>query len=97
MTDDPHTDIPAHELPELNPTALAMAYGAAIIETLHPGFLDGWVKLAENKKVQTEIRRLREPPASPELTATLEETERLVRHIRLVALANMERGRRKKR
>ncbi|MDB5448226.1 MAG: hypothetical protein JWQ97_3543 [Phenylobacterium sp.] len=84
------------QLPNIDETALAMAYGAAIMEELHPGFLDRWVELAESDSLHMEIRRLREPPPSAALTEVLRRTNVLVRHIRFVALAHISTERRKR-
>lgn len=86
-----------HELPDIDKTALAMAYMGAVIEELHPGFLDRWEALATDDSVHAEIRRLREPPPNPALTDVLRGAVVLIRHIRFVALAHLavERRRRK--
>lgn len=85
-----------HELPDIDPTALAVAYGAAAVEEMHPGFLDRWLELAESDAIHAEIRRLREPPPNPRLTDVLRRTIVLVRHIRFVALAHISTERRKR-
>ena len=89
-------DVQEHELPDIDPTALAMAYAFAAWEEMHPGFLDQVVMLSENDMVHAEIRRLREPPPSPALTDVLRRTSVLLRHIRFVALAHISTERRKR-
>lgn len=87
-----------HELPDMDPTSLALAYLAAVIETEHPGALDTWVALAENEALHAEIRRLREPPRNPAVIDALRRAAVLTRHVRFVALAFQatERRERKK-
>lgn len=87
---------PDHELPRLDATVLALAYMAVALERDRPGFLDDWQRIAEDPTVHAEIRALREPPITHELTDALHGAQVLVRHTRLVALAWMEERRRRK-
>lgn len=85
-----------HELPQIDDGKLALAFLAVTLERRMPGFLDDWETLATDPTVHAEIRKLREPPITLELTENLRAAVVLVRHTRLVALAWIAEKRRLK-